>query len=321
MGHFTHWHTAAHQTNNLQTICGQLIGIQHNQSPISLWVTADHYILCKQRIISYGGNCAWSKVPIKHFGRARELRKNMTSAEKVLWKQLRSSQLGVKFRRQHPIGPYITDFYTRDVGLIIEIDGDTHFTSDAKAYDAARTDYLQQLGLTVLRFTNLEIFHQLDGVLERIHQAICAVRPSKTPLQQWRKSETLRVGDIVYFGIDCKPVEIVNIQYVDTDEKSMILEVETDHSYLTEVCAVHNCGSGTTAYVAEQWGRRWITIDRSRVAVALARQRLLIASFDYYELKDKSKGIAGGFINKIVPHITLKSIAQNTAPGPHLRKA
>ena len=73
------------------------------------------------------------------------------------------------------------------------------------------------------------------------------------------------------------------------------------------------CGGGTMPYVAEQWGRRWITIDTSRVAVALARQRLLTGSFDYYELKDSSKGIAGGFVNKIVPHITLKSIAQNTA--------
>ena len=74
------------------------------------------------------------------------------------------------------------------------------------------------------------------------------------------------------------------------------------------------CGSGTTVYVAEQRGRRWITIDTSRVAVALARQRLLTASFDYYyELKDKSQGIASGFINKTIPHITLRSIAQNTA--------
>ena len=73
------------------------------------------------------------------------------------------------------------------------------------------------------------------------------------------------------------------------------------------------CGSGTTAYVAEQWGRRWITIDTSRVAVALARQRLLTGSFDYYELKDSSKGITGGFVNKTVPHITLRSIAQNIA--------
>ncbi len=80
------------------------------------------------------------------------------------------------------------------------------------------------------------------------------------------------------------------------------------------------CGSGTTAYVAESWGRRWITIDTSRVAVALARQRILTASFDYYKLKDESKGIAGGFINKTVPHITLRSIAQNVALDPIFEK-
>ena len=80
------------------------------------------------------------------------------------------------------------------------------------------------------------------------------------------------------------------------------------------------CGSGTTAYVAEQWGRRWVTIDTSRVAIALARQRLLTATFDYYRFKDESKGIAGGFINKPVPHITLGSIAQNTALGPIFAK-
>ena len=80
------------------------------------------------------------------------------------------------------------------------------------------------------------------------------------------------------------------------------------------------CGSGTTAYVAEQWGRRWITIDTSRVAIALARQRLLTSSFDYYQLKAPSEGIAGGFVNKVVPHVTLRSIAQNDALDPIFAK-
>jgi len=86
------------------------------------------------------------------------------------------------------------------------------------------------------------------------------------------------------------------------------------------------CGSGTTAYVAEQWGRRWITIDTSRVPLALARQRLLTATFPYYELHDDKAGPAGGFVYRrrqnargeevggIVPHITLKSIANNEPP-------
>lgn len=86
------------------------------------------------------------------------------------------------------------------------------------------------------------------------------------------------------------------------------------------------CGSGTTAYVAEQWGRRWITADVSRVPLALARQRLLTATFPYYELVDEARGPSGGFVYKrkqnrkgeevggIVPHITLKSIANNEPP-------
>jgi adenine-specific DNA-methyltransferase len=72
------------------------------------------------------------------------------------------------------------------------------------------------------------------------------------------------------------------------------------------------CGSGTTAYCAETWGRRWITCDTSRVALAIARQRLMTAKFDYYELKDPERGPAGGFVYETVPHITLESIAKNT---------
>jgi len=86
------------------------------------------------------------------------------------------------------------------------------------------------------------------------------------------------------------------------------------------------CGSGTTAYAAEQWGRRWITIDTSRVPMALARQRLLTATFHYYELKEPTRGPAGGFVYKrrqnrkgeesggIVPHLKLEDIA-NAEPA------
>ena len=75
------------------------------------------------------------------------------------------------------------------------------------------------------------------------------------------------------------------------------------------------CGSGTTAHVAEQWGRRWITCDTSRVALSLAKQRLMTASFDYYQLSRPNEGVGSGFIYKTVPHITLKSVANNEPPG------
>ncbi|NPV28858.1 MAG: site-specific DNA-methyltransferase [Firmicutes bacterium] len=74
------------------------------------------------------------------------------------------------------------------------------------------------------------------------------------------------------------------------------------------------CGSGTTAYVAEQWGRRWITCDTSRVAIALAKQRLMTATFDYYQLARPEEGVGSGFKYKVVPHITLGSIVNNEPP-------
>jgi hypothetical protein len=75
------------------------------------------------------------------------------------------------------------------------------------------------------------------------------------------------------------------------------------------------CGSGTTAFVAEQWGRRWITCDTSRVATTLAKQRLMSATFDYYKLAHPDEGVGSGLQYKKVPHVTLKSIANNEPPG------
>ena len=75
------------------------------------------------------------------------------------------------------------------------------------------------------------------------------------------------------------------------------------------------CGSGTTAYVAEQWGRRWITCDTSRISVTLTKKRLMTATYDYYKLAHESEGVGGGFVYKTVPHITLKSIANNEPPA------
>jgi len=99
-----------------------------------------------------------------------------------------------------------------------------------------------------------------------------------------------------------------------------------DHRPRRPRAGLPTCGSGTSAYVAEQWGRRWITIDTSRVPLALARQRLLTATFSYYQLKDEARGPAGSFeykrkqnskgeeIGGIVPHITLESIANDQTP-------
>jgi very-short-patch-repair endonuclease len=98
--------------------------------------------------------------------RAKELRTDMTAPEIALWSVLRAGQLGVKFQRQVVLAPYVADFAARSERLVIEIDGDTHVGREGE--DAARTAALETCGYRVLRFTNMEIGTNLDGVLRRI---------------------------------------------------------------------------------------------------------------------------------------------------------
>ena len=101
---------------------------------------------------------------------ARRLRRPLTPAEKKLWRSLRAGQMeGFKFRRQHPIGPYVADFCCMSRRLIVELDGDTHAGRDA--YDDARTAWLNAQGCRVLRFTNFEIYERLPAVLGAILRA------------------------------------------------------------------------------------------------------------------------------------------------------
>ncbi len=99
-------------------------------------------------------------------GRRKELRKNQTPQELVLWFYLKGKNMGVKFRRQHGIGTYIADFYCKEKNLVIEIDGSQH--QDANEYDAKRDAYFQSLGIQVLRFWNNEINTNIEGVLMKI---------------------------------------------------------------------------------------------------------------------------------------------------------
>jgi len=99
--------------------------------------------------------------------RARQLRKNQSEAEKILWAKLRNRQINnVKFQRQFPIGKYIVDYICREFKLIIEVDGGQHNT--AQLYDNKRTLYLNNLGYTVVRFWNNDVMGNIEGVLQAI---------------------------------------------------------------------------------------------------------------------------------------------------------
>lgn len=101
----------------------------------------------------------------------RLLRNDMPAAEAVVWSRLRRKQAhGFKFRRQYSVGPYVVDFYYPALKLAVEIDGDSHFVADANKYDEQRQAFIQSFGIRFLRFTNQQVYRELDAVLGKISQ-------------------------------------------------------------------------------------------------------------------------------------------------------
>lgn len=140
---------------------------------------------------------------------------------------------------------------------------------------------------------------------KRIHTASNSIRyrrfitdfPYKQITNFWSDTGTGSFTDDKIYVVQTNYKVIARCMLMTTDPGDLVLDI--------------TCGSGTTAYVAEQWGRRWITCDTSRVAITLAKQRLMTATFDYYKLAHPEQGVGSGFVYKTVPHITLKSIANN----------
>ena len=103
---------------------------------------------------------------------ARKLRRQMSPPEVLLWDQLRGSKLGFKVRRQHPIGPYVADFFVRDAGLIIEIDGSPHDFGDRPERDDKRERYLTERGYRVVHLSAADVMKNLDGALKFIVEQV-----------------------------------------------------------------------------------------------------------------------------------------------------
>ena len=125
--------------------------------------------------------------------------------------------------------------------------------------------------------------------------------PAMNLANVWLDTQSGGFGDSGIYVVQTSNKVIQRCMLMATDPGDLVLDI--------------TCGSGTTAVVAEQWGRRWITCDTSRVAITLAKQRLMTATFDYYKLAHEEQGVGSGFVYKTVPHITLKSIANNEIPA------
>ena len=107
--------------------------------------------------------------------KAKDLRAKMTDAEQLLWSALRNRKLGFKFRRQHPIGIFIVDFYCHELKLVIEVDGEVHNSGNQVDWDENRTFNLHLESIMVIRFTNAELFDNMEEVISKI-QRICHER-------------------------------------------------------------------------------------------------------------------------------------------------
>jgi len=113
---------------------------------------------------------------------ARKLRRTMTPPEVLLWSQLRGSKLGFKVRRQHPIGPYIADFFVRDARLVIEIDGGPHDYGERPKRDAVREKYLTDQGYRVVRLPAVDVMGNLEGALQYVVVQVTSPLHHQAPL-------------------------------------------------------------------------------------------------------------------------------------------
>ena len=111
--------------------------------------------------------------PKKTVARARDLRRTMTLPEVLVWQHIRGRRLdGIRFRRQHPIGPYILDFFCEDARLTVEVDGESHSQAEAVEHDKRRTEWLNARGISVLRIPARDVLSELPAVVDHIQRQV-----------------------------------------------------------------------------------------------------------------------------------------------------
>jgi len=154
------------------------------------------------------------------FQKAEELRNNPTEAEQLLWHYLRQNELGIKFRRQHPASIYVLDFYAHSIRLAIEIDGSIHDLEDVKRNDTERQQHLESLGIKFLRYSNEDVFKNLDKVIDTIKQTIESAQQDKST----SLSTPLGAGGFIIPAIDIIDGKCVRLTQGDYEQKKIYNE-------------------------------------------------------------------------------------------------
>ena len=174
--------------------------------------------------------------------------------------------------------------------------GDTPFEFEGEVFRPNRNNHWKATWPDGM--TRLKAARRVDLVGNTLSYVRYVIDNPVNPLtNSWMDTSFARFATDKKYVVETNPKVIQRCILMTTDPGDLVFDP--------------TCGSGTTAYVAEQWGRRWITCDTSRVATTLAKQRLMTASYHYYELAHPQEGVGSGFQYRTVPHITLKSIANN----------
>lgn len=224
---------------------GTIISVDVEGVDEVLRVTPDQLMLSQRRVQRTG---AWEEHSPMQFARARVLRNAASPPERKLWELLRNEGAGVKFRRQHPIGPFIADFYSRQAGIVVEIDGETHYaTSQARASDQDRDRYMDHLGLRILRFTAHDVGSDPEAVIRSIAEACREAVLLDAPEMQWILAKNLRAADCVYATVGGTARRVQRIDQRGTDELMVDMELEDSPAFMGNVCAVHHRANGDPA--------------------------------------------------------------------------
>jgi hypothetical protein len=165
------------------------------------------------------------------------------------------------------MGRFILDFYAPEVRLAIEVDGAVHDLAEQKEYDNFRQKLIEQHNTEFMRFRNRELENSPEEVALQVAAKVTERRSQFDHKVLWVPAGELQPGTSV-FAYGQRNVHIVKrIRRISTTEMVYNLRVAEDNSYVTETCTVHNCGSGTTAAVAEKLGRKWIVRDLGKFAI------------------------------------------------------
>jgi very-short-patch-repair endonuclease len=219
---------------------GKMIVLTLEKSNQTHYLLPENLVLCLRKTSQSYPTGHWDDIPAHHFQKARQLRKQTTPPEKRLWQYLRSKQLGIKFRSQHPINRYIVDFYARKAGLVVEVDGETvHSYPEQIEHDQERDKFMESLGLKVLRFSASDVMSNIEGVITEIDYHLQEAIPDNFTSGQWRYAKNIRAGDKIYVGKKLCLFQVITIQEVEMDCDVTMLALDGGDNFKSDSFVFH----------------------------------------------------------------------------------